>query len=148
MITSVLNLSTMTSVTLSFDQYFRWYSLGQNEVADVDVRSAATGGAWVNVLRQQNASSANPDHKTVNITAQAAGTPEPVASSAPVALTVTASDSILGHVVSYLWSAACTGSLGTGTFSDASTQNPTWTAPVNATGTTQTWSPLYASRHT
>src|SRR5204863_12549 len=73
MITSVLNLGTMTSVTVSFDQYFRWYSLGQNELADVDVRSAATGGAWVTVLRQQNASSNNPDHKPVAITPPAAG---------------------------------------------------------------------------
>ena len=76
MITSVLNLSTATAVTLQFDQYFRWYSLGQNEVCDVDVRSAATGGAWVNVLRQSGAASPNPDHKTINITTQAAGAPD------------------------------------------------------------------------
>ncbi len=73
LITPVINLSTATSATLDFDQYFRWYSGGTAEIADVDVRSSITGGAWVNVLRQQNASTANPDHKTVNITAQAAG---------------------------------------------------------------------------
>ena len=33
-----------TAVTLQFDQNFRWYSQGQNEVADVDVRSSRTGG--------------------------------------------------------------------------------------------------------
>jgi len=76
LITPVLNLSSANSVTLEFDQYFRWYSLGQDEKADVDVRSSATGGAWVNVLRQQGASSNNPDHKTINVTAQAAGAPD------------------------------------------------------------------------
>jgi len=73
LITPVLNLATATSVTLQFDQFFRWYQFGQSEIADVDVRSNLTGNAWVNVLRQQGVSSPNPDHKTVNITAQAAG---------------------------------------------------------------------------
>jgi hypothetical protein len=39
----------------------------------VDVRSSLTGGAWVNVLRNQGASSANPNHRTINLTPQAAG---------------------------------------------------------------------------
>jgi subtilisin-like proprotein convertase family protein len=73
LITPVMNLSTATSVTLEFDEYFRWYSSSQNEIGDVDVRSSLTGGSWVNVLRQQGASSLNPEHKTINITAQAAG---------------------------------------------------------------------------
>jgi len=73
MITSVVNLATATSATLQWDQYFFWYEDGTNEVADVDVRSANTGGAWVNVSRQQGASSPNPDHQTIGITAQAAG---------------------------------------------------------------------------
>ena len=73
LITPVLNLSTANSVTLEFDQYFRWYSLGQAEKGDVDVRSSLTGGAWVTVMTNQAASSANPDHKTINITGQAAG---------------------------------------------------------------------------
>jgi hypothetical protein len=60
LITPVLNLSTATAVTLDFDQYFRWYSGGTSEIADVDVRSSLTGGAWVNVLRQQNASAPTP----------------------------------------------------------------------------------------
>ncbi len=73
LITPVMNLSTATAVTLQFDQYFRWYSGGQNEFGDVDVKSSLTGGAWVNVFRNQGAASANPDHRTLNITAQAAG---------------------------------------------------------------------------
>ncbi len=73
LITPPLDLSTTTSVTLSFDQYFRWYQFGLNEIADVEVRSSVTAGTWVNLLRQQGASSPNPDHKIINLTAQAAG---------------------------------------------------------------------------
>ena len=73
MITPAMNLTSATSVTLQFDQYFRWYPTSQSEIADVDVRSSLTGGAWVNVLRQQGASSPNPDHQTLDVTAQAAG---------------------------------------------------------------------------
>jgi subtilisin-like proprotein convertase family protein len=73
LITPVLNLSGATSVTLEFDQFFRWFAGSQNEQGDVDVRSSLTGGAWVNVFKNQGASSLNPDHKTLNITAQAAG---------------------------------------------------------------------------
>jgi len=73
LITPVMNLSIATSVTLEFDQYFQWYSGGQNERGDVDVRSSQTAGAWINVFRNQGASSPNPEHKTLNITAQAAG---------------------------------------------------------------------------
>jgi hypothetical protein len=73
LITPVMNLAAATAVTLRFDQYFKWFSGNLAEVADVDVRSAATTGAWVNVLRQQGGSSSNPDHRVLDITAQAAG---------------------------------------------------------------------------
>ncbi len=73
LITPPIDLTTAATATLQFDQYFRWYSGGLNEIADVDVRSAATSGAWVNVLRQQGASSANPDRRSIDISAQAAG---------------------------------------------------------------------------
>jgi subtilisin-like proprotein convertase family protein len=73
LITPLINLSTATTATAHFDQFFRWFSGGQSEIGDVDVRSTLTGGAWVNVLRQQNASSPNPNHQALNITAQAAG---------------------------------------------------------------------------
>ncbi len=73
LITPVLNLASATTATLDFDQYFRLYSGGQAELGDVDVRSSLTGGAWVNVFRNQTASSANPDHRSIGITPQAAG---------------------------------------------------------------------------
>jgi subtilisin-like proprotein convertase family protein len=76
LITPVMNLSTATTVALDFDQYYRHYSAGLVELADVDVRSSATAGAWVNVLQQSQTDSPNPDHKTLNITAQAAGAPD------------------------------------------------------------------------
>ena len=73
LLTPAMNLATATTVTLQFDQYFNRYTSGFAEIADVDVRSTLTAGAWVNVLRQQSASSPNPDHKTIDLTAQAAG---------------------------------------------------------------------------
>ncbi len=72
LITPVLNLSNATSVTLEYDHYFYWYSGGQNEIGDVDVKSSNTGGNWVNVRRYQGVSS-GPEHITVDITTQAAG---------------------------------------------------------------------------
>lgn len=38
-------------VELQFRHQFRWFSGGLDEKADVDVRSAATAGSWVNVAR-------------------------------------------------------------------------------------------------
>jgi hypothetical protein len=73
LITPVLDLSTAQTVTLQFDQWFRWYEGGMSELGDVDVRSSLTGNTWVNILRNQGANSPNPDHKALNITAQAAG---------------------------------------------------------------------------
>ena len=73
LITPVMNLATATSVTLQFDQYFNWFESSNSERGDVDVRSSLTAGAWVNVLRNQGADSPNPEHRTLNITAQAAG---------------------------------------------------------------------------
>jgi len=73
LITPVMDLSTATSVTLTFDQYFFWYSGGGNEVGDVDVKSSLTGGVWTNVFRNQGASSPDPDSQSIDITAQAAG---------------------------------------------------------------------------
>jgi len=73
LITPLMNFAAATSVTLQFDQYFRWFEDGLAELADVDVRSSATGGAWVNALRQQGAASPNPDHRTIDLSNQAAG---------------------------------------------------------------------------
>src|SRR6185503_12175913 len=73
LLSPVLDLSTATTATLQFDQFFRWFSGGTSEKADVDVRSSLTGGAWVTVLHQEGAGTANPDHRTLNISSQAAG---------------------------------------------------------------------------
>lgn len=73
LLTPFMDMAAATSVTLEFDQYFRYYSFGSPEKGDVDVRSSRTGGLWVTVFRNELLSSSNPDHRTVNITAQAAG---------------------------------------------------------------------------
>ena len=48
-----------------------------------------------------------------------------------------ASDSF-GHTLTYAWTSTCTGGLPPGTFDDASLAAATWTAPLNATGASQT----------
>jgi hypothetical protein len=69
LITPPIDLSGVTNATLEFDHYFNQY---EAEVADVDVRSSVTGGAWVNVARF-TADSANPAAASIDITAEAAG---------------------------------------------------------------------------
>ena len=63
----------------------------------------------------------------VSFSVTPAGTPNPVDSGGEVTCTATASDTI-DHSITYAWTA--TG----GAFNDATAQNPTWTAPANATG--------------
>jgi len=76
LITPTMDLSSASSVTLDFDQHLKlWEEGGANEWADVDVRSTLTGGSWQNVLHQ-NHNTPNPNHKTLNITAWAAGAPD------------------------------------------------------------------------
>ncbi|HEX4825425.1 MAG TPA: choice-of-anchor J domain-containing protein [Candidatus Polarisedimenticolaceae bacterium] len=72
LITPAMNLSTTATVSLVFDENFHWLTGGLDEIADVDVQSSRTSG-WVNVLHQHGASSANPAHTAIDITAQAAG---------------------------------------------------------------------------
>jgi hypothetical protein len=73
LISGQIDLSAATTVSLEFDHWFRWYSGGLDEKGDVDVRSSLTGGVWVNVARWEDASSGNPEHAVIDITAQAAG---------------------------------------------------------------------------
>ncbi|MFN7967374.1 MAG: proprotein convertase P-domain-containing protein [Acidobacteriota bacterium] len=73
LITPTLDLSAASSVTVEFDSFFNFGPGGGDERGDVDVRSTLTGGDFVNVFRYNGASSANPDHRVVDITAQAAG---------------------------------------------------------------------------
>jgi len=49
MITAPVDCTGYEQVELRFNHDFHYYSSGGNEQGDVDVRSAATGGAWVNV---------------------------------------------------------------------------------------------------
>jgi len=60
----------------------------------------------------------------------------PVASSGEVSLAVSASDS-WGHSLIYGWSSECSSLPSNGSFSDASEQAPTWTAPENLSGDTE-----------
>ena len=75
---------------------------------------------------------------SLTITQQPGGTPNPAASAAAMALSAAATDS-LDHAVSFAWSASCAAALGgNGSFANGSTSTPTWTAPQNITGATQT----------
>ncbi|MEM1176926.1 MAG: hypothetical protein AAGM22_01170, partial [Acidobacteriota bacterium] len=49
LITPPVDTTAASSVTLQFNHHFRWYNQGGDEQGDVDVRSSATGGTWVNV---------------------------------------------------------------------------------------------------
>ncbi|MGD8376442.1 MAG: proprotein convertase P-domain-containing protein [Acidobacteriota bacterium] len=72
LISPVIDLTAATAATLEFDHWFRWYSGGQSEIGDVDIRSSLTGGAWVN-LASWTGDTANPAHEAIDITALAAG---------------------------------------------------------------------------
>jgi hypothetical protein len=73
---------------------------------------------------------------TLIITAGPSGTPNPVPSGGTSSLSVTAADS-LGHALSYAWTVSCPSLPSLGSFSSATTQNPTWIAPANTTGVQQ-----------
>ncbi len=70
LISEVLDLSLETEVRLQFQHDFRWFPGGQDEKADVDVRSTATGGDWVTVASFSSDTSGMVD---LDVTAQAAG---------------------------------------------------------------------------
>lgn len=71
LISPVIDLRAAANARVEFDSYFN-DAPGTAERGDLDVMSSLTGGEWVNVFRYQ-ASSPNPDHRVVDITAQAAG---------------------------------------------------------------------------
>ncbi len=74
LISPVIDASGESSVVLEFDYVFRTYSGGGNEVADVDIKSSATGGSWVNVFRktQNDGTGDNLQHASIDISAYAA----------------------------------------------------------------------------
>ncbi len=70
LISSVIDVTGFDSVTLQFSHDFHWYSGSGEEQGDVDVRSTATAGTWVNVLNFSGADSSG--MVTLDITAYAA----------------------------------------------------------------------------
>ena len=93
------------------------------------------GLSWSSSVLEQRV---GPTPHTLTITAGPSGTPNPSSPSSAVVLSVTAADSY-GDALSYAWQASCPGLSENGTFSpSAVVQNPTWTAPANATGSEQT----------
>ncbi|MBI4589188.1 MAG: choice-of-anchor D domain-containing protein [Candidatus Rokubacteria bacterium] len=120
------------------------YSLpaGQSQTVTVRFSPTAAGAFAGNVTFTSNGGNASSavtgtgvDH-TLTITSGPSGTPNPVASGGTATLSVTAVDS-WGHSLSYAWTAACPGLPSNGSFSNASAQAPTWTAPANTTGSQQ-----------
>ena len=73
LITPVLDFVEDPIVTLEFDH---WFEADTGEIADVDVRSSLTGGAWVNVARFTGTSTVNPVHEIIDISAQAGDAPD------------------------------------------------------------------------
>jgi subtilisin-like proprotein convertase family protein len=71
LISPALDLTGNIIVTLEFDHWFAYDQGHQAELADVDVRSSQTGGQWVNVGQWTGASTANPAHESIDISAQA-----------------------------------------------------------------------------
>jgi hypothetical protein len=72
-----------------------------------------------------------------SITSGPTGTPNPTLPGGSVNLSVSASDSF-GHTPTYGWTSTCTGGLPAGGFDNATLTTPTWTAPINTTGASQT----------
>ncbi len=73
----------------------------------------------------------------ITITSGPGGSPNPVLSGGLVNLFLSASDS-LGHALSISWRAHCPELDAAGSFSNVNITNPTWTAPINATGVQKT----------
>ncbi len=71
LISQTIDVSTYSIVELQFDHEFRWWSGGNDEQCDVDVRSSLTGGAWVNVANYSGGDASG--NVLLDITAQAAG---------------------------------------------------------------------------
>lgn len=69
LVSAVIDLSGYGSVELQFSHHFNTWD-GDLMVADVDLRSSATGDAWVNVLRYDDADASGA--VTLDISAQAA----------------------------------------------------------------------------
>jgi hypothetical protein len=76
---------------------------------------------------------------TLTINSGPSGLPNPVGPGGIANLTVTATDSNAAHVLTYLWSVlSCPGLTSTGSFNNAASRTPAWTAPANTTGSAKT----------
>jgi len=73
LITPLLGFVGQPIVTLEFDHWFAWDPAQRDEVADVDVRSSLTAGQWVNIAQFTGASTANPQHEIIDLSATAGG---------------------------------------------------------------------------
>jgi hypothetical protein len=65
LITTYFDVSTSPTVILAFDFHFNWYSAGNDEVCDIDVRNGA-GAAWTTVLSYSGADDSG--HVEIDIT--------------------------------------------------------------------------------
>ncbi len=73
LVSPVVDFSAYREVALQFNHGFFVVEGGLDEIGDIDVRSTATGGAWVNVARYMSDDSGN---RTLDLTEYAAGEPD------------------------------------------------------------------------
>ena len=105
---------------------------GTAYVCQIQVTISDNQGESVTGSFSRSVTGTPPPH-TLTITVPPSGTPNPVSSGAPVALSVTAVDSA-GHTLTYAWAATCAGLPTNGTFQpNASAPAPTWNAPTGVT---------------
>jgi len=76
LVSPVLDLSYAYTVTLEYDQWLFSHWQDEDMTALVDVRSNLTNGTWVNLLNLTGMSTANPNHRSFNISTLAAGSPD------------------------------------------------------------------------
>lgn len=103
---------------------------GENQSCTVSVR--VSDGEDLEQTRSSTQSVASVPH-TLVVTESPSDSVTPVASSAEVNLAASATDS-WGHTLTYTWSSDCSSLPTSGSFSDASAQASTWTAPENLSG--------------
>ncbi len=71
LVSPVISVEDAEGVYLQFTHDFRWYSGGQDEQCDVDIRSSATRGSWETIANYSGASASGTVE--LDITAYAAG---------------------------------------------------------------------------
>ena len=106
---------------------------GETQSCTVSVQ--VSDGEGLEEMSSSTQSVASAPH-TLVVTEGPSDSGEPVASSSEVGLSVSASDS-WAHGLSYTWSSECSSLPTSGSFSDTSAQSPTWTAPENLSGETE-----------